>query len=205
MSDQLHPGVFWRIVDESGTGPDSVTLVFQAEEEAEQALQLETDIVTAEFLSLAGHAHVDVAWSRDDFELFRILLSKQFPDRYTEDVEFQLDLSDDAVLDTIAVLAAARFSIEQEAGDWVIGHDWNTVQRAYEVGDMVALATDDGFCLGVLVGLDACEARVVLLECLDPEQDMAGIRLHELIRVYKADLLPETFGNVMVTENDTLH
>lgn len=205
MSAQVHPGVFWRIVDESGVGPDCVTLVLMSEQEAEdQALQLETDIVTAEYLSHAGMDHVDVAWSDDDFALFQTLLSKQFPDRFEGD-GFRLDLSDESVKDTIAVLAAARFSDAQCSDYWVVKRHWNTLQRAYEVGDMVALATEEGFCLGVLVALDAVEAEVVLLECVDPETAETGVRLHELVRVYKADLLPDTFGNVLTTEEDTLH
>jgi len=205
MSGQANAGVFWRIVDESGVGPDCVTLVFETAEEERKALQLETDIVTAEFLSHAGKAHVDVAWTEDDFTLFQTLLSKQFPDRYDDEEGFHLDLSDDAVVDTIAVLAAARFSNAQQADDWVINHNWNTVQRAYGIGDMVALATDEGFCLGVLVALDAVEADVVLLECINHETAEADTSLHELVRVYKADLLPDTFGNVMTTDDDILH
>ena len=206
MPDQAHPGVFWRIVDESGAGPDSVTLVFETAEEERKALQLETDIVTAEFLSHVGKDHVDVAWTQEDFELLQVLLRKQFPERFDEDrMGFQLDLTDDSVLDTIAVLAAARFSDPQRAEDWLLNHGWTTVQRAYEVGDMVALATDIGFCLGVLVALDAVEAQVVLLECIDEEAAEPSVRLHELVRVDKADLLPDTFGNVMTTEEDTVH
>lgn len=205
MPEQANAGVFWRIVDESGVGPDCVTLVFQTAEEERKALQLETDIVTAEFLSHVGQEHVDVAWTEDDFTLFQTLLSKQFPDRYDDESGFHLDLSDESVIDTIAVLAAARFSDAQQAEDWIVNRHWNTVQRAYEVGDMVALATDEGFCLGVLVALDAVEAEIVLLECVDAHTAETGVRLHELVRVYKADLLPDTFGNVLTTEEDILH
>ncbi|TGG95888.1 hypothetical protein E4656_05680 [Natronospirillum operosum] len=206
MPDQAHPGVFWRIVDESGIGPDSVTLVFETAEAERKALQLETDIVTAEFLSHAGKDHVDVAWTQDDFDLLQVLLRKQFPERFDdEEMGFHLDLNDESVLDTLAVIAAARFSAAQKAEDWLLGHNWVTVQRAYEVGDMVALATDAGFCLGVVVALDAVEAEVVLLECIDPKTAEPSARLHELVRVYKADLLPDTFGHVMTTDEDTLH
>ncbi|MFY0663292.1 MAG: hypothetical protein JXQ97_01615 [Natronospirillum sp.] len=205
MTAQAQSGVFWRIVDESGAGPDSVTLVFQTPSETSDSMQLETDIVTTEYLSYIGKQHIDVAWTTEDSELLTILLQKQFPDRFDSEQGMRLDLSDEAIVDTLAVIAAARFGNAQDSTDWVSERPWNTLQRSYEVGDMVALATDEGFCLGVLVELDAVEAQVVLLQWVDGQTAECEARLHELIRVYKADLLPDTFGHVMPVAGELVH
>lgn len=205
MTVQAQSGVFWRIVDESGTGPDSVTLVFQTPSDTHGNLQLETDIVTAEFLSCVGRSHIDVEWTTEDSELLSILLQKQFPERFDAENSMRLDLSDDAIIDTLAVIAAARFGDAQDGANWLSQRPWNTLQRSYEVGDMVSLATEEGFCLGVLVTLDAVEGEVVLMQQVDGQSGECAARLHERIRVYKADLLPDTFAHVLPNEGETRH
>lgn len=205
MTAQAQSGVFWRIVDESGAGPDSVTLVFQTPSDSSDSMQLETDIVTAEYLSYIGKQHIDVAWTEEDSELLSILLQKQFPDRFDAEQGMHLDLNDEAIVETLAVIAAARFGHAQDSADWISERPWNTLQRSYEVGDMVALAADDGFCLGVIVELDAVEAQVVLLQWVDGQTATCEARLHERVKVYKADLLPDTFGHVMPVAGEPVH
>ena len=206
MSDERHSDLFWRIVDEHGSGPEVITLVMQDQFEDEPAFQLETALTTGQFRIHQGQPHVDVAWTDDDFELLQSLLAGSDAFQAADLMDgFRLDLSSPMAMDAIAIIATARFGTVSDARQTSFEFEWRALHPRVAVGDSVSLALSDGLAPAVVVALDSVEAEVVLLDVDQAPRRLPTLQAPQRMMVYRVDLLAANLTTLQRTEADPLH
>ena len=206
MQDERHSDLFWRIVDEHGSGPEVVTLVMQDQFEDNPAFQLATALTTAQFRALQGQPHVDVAWTEDDFQLLQSLLEGSAAFQMADLMDgFRLDLSSPAALDAIAIIATARFGSFYDARQRSFDFEWRALHPPVALGDSVSLALSEGLAPGVIVALDSVEAEVVLLDTEQAPRRLPILDSPQRMMVYRGDLLAANLTAVQRTPDDPLH
>lgn len=206
MPDERHSDLFWRIVDEHGSGPEVITLVMQDQFEDKPAFQLETALTTRQFRALQGQPHVDVAWTDDDFQLLQSLLegSEAFQEADLVD-GFRLDLSSPMAMDAIAIIATARFGSVFDARQRSFEFEWRALHPPVAVGDSVSLALSEGLAPAVVVALDSVEAEVVLLDIEQSPRRLPTQESPQRMMVYRGDLLAANLTTLQRSQDDPLH
>lgn len=206
MQDERHSDLFWRIVDEHGSGPEVVTLVMQDEFDETPAFQIETALTTGQFRALQGQPHVDVAWTEDDFQLLQSLVEGSAAFQPADLMDgFRLDLSSPAAIDAIAIIATARFGSLFDARQQSFEFEWRALHPPVALGDSVSLALTEGLAPAVVVALDSVEAEVVLLDAELAPRRMPTQQSPQRMMVYRGDLLAGNLTTVKRSEGEPLH
>ena len=178
----------WRLINQHDPGHDLVTFVLPvpAEEDEEEYL-LETGVVTQHM----NHEEDEVYWSSNDIGLLLSLTGIQ-PD---EESPIELNFSDPSVVQMIHIVAAARFSPGYQFHPEDQGKAINTVMGRRRLGDLVAIHSDSGYHLGVLVNLDKDQGACVVLEPFYGRTTGQYYGLHDVVWVNRAAMLPTDFAN----------
>ena len=202
--------IFWRLSDETGEGSDVVSVVLadqKADEIAE--VEIETDITPALQAIDHGDSYVDIEWNKKDLELFLTLLQNTFDvDNSRDQVEqIELDLTDEAVLRIMHIVAAARFS-KPFPGETIVRplQSLPAEPVRFKIGEKVSLSTIDGFKSGVIVSKEDNNLICVLLEEItSPQGDNIRYDRHDLITLSKDQIFPASFCASQTIEDVTLH
>lgn len=189
-----HP-LKWRLADVAGTGMDQVSIVMpQIDQGQQQELLLPTEIPSP--LTSA----MDIGWSEEDTQLFYLLLNKML------DASLQgesVDFSDPEVMEVLHIVAAAHFIAPLDA-DEILADDLPTILEEHDLGDLVAIHTQDGFKNAIIAELDSVEAVCVILEPVDI-QEKEVLDVYDTLVVNKHSLLSPEFGNVIPAEEAVIH
>lgn len=206
MQDERQSDLFWRIVNEHGSGPEVVTLVMQDQFEQTPIFQLETALTTGQFRALQSQPHVDVAWTEDEFQLLESLLEDSSAFESAEFIDgFRLDLSCPKALDAIAIIATARFGHLLDARQQSVELAWRTLHPQVALGDNVSLALTEGLTPAVVVALDSVEAEVVLLDSEQAPRRIPTRHSPQRMMVYRGDLLAGNLTTVQRCQSEPLH
>lgn len=190
--------LYWRLSDETGMGLDVVSMVLQLTQQQEE-YELETDVISE--MMLPSDAPLDLEWSEEDHQLFTLLIQKLLLPE-DEPLGMPLDFADESIIAVVHMVAAARFAQPLDAGD-MLAEDIHTLHHEYEVGDMVALNTINGFKAAIVVKLDSIDAHCVLLDPI--EYDGMFIDEHEMLVVNKHSLLIPEFAEVLPGDQAVIH
>jgi hypothetical protein len=191
-----HP-LRWRLADIAGTGVEQVNVVMpELDAHSQHEILLSTDIPSP-------HAcEEDIGWTDDDISLFHELLSKMLG--IDVDGSTTLDLSDSDVVDVLHVVAAAHF-INPCDGSGYLAEDISTVMSELDIGDLVAINTQEGYKSCIICALDSIEATCVLLESIEVSDERRELDVYDTLVVNKHSILPAEFGNVVPGKECTVH
>jgi hypothetical protein len=191
-----HP-LRWRLADIAGTGVEQVNVVMpELDAHSQHEILLSTDIPSP-------HAcEEDIGWTDDDISLFHELLSKMLG--IDVDGTTTLDLSDSDVVDVLHVVAAAHF-INPCDGSGYLAEDISTVMSELDIGDLVAINTQEGYKSCIICALDSIDATCVLLESIEVSDERRELDVYDTLVVNKHSILPAEFGNVVPGKECTVH
>lgn len=190
-----HP-LKWRLADMAGTGTEHVNIVMpELDAHSTHEILLATDIPSPH------SSKMDISWTEEDIDLFQALVEKVLSH---EDDPGQLDLADPEIIDILHMVAAAHF-IEPLDADEVLADDVPTVLNEADLGELVAIHTQDGFKSCIIAELDSIEAVCVLLEPLVIEDKQIELDVYDTLVVNKHSLLPAEFGNVEPDAGSVVH
>ena len=187
----------WRLADVEGKGTDQVSIVMpELDSEQPREILLPTDIPSPHPTA------VDLRWTEDDLSLFFLLLEKML--EWPMDEDHPLDLTDEGIIEVLHVVAAARFITPLPAED-MLGEDIPTIHYEWDVGDIIAINTFDGFKSAVIVALDSIDATCVLLDEIDGHEEYFDFEVFDTLIVNKHSILPGEFGNVSPASEAVIH
>ncbi|WP_283788316.1 hypothetical protein QNI23_002070 [Bermanella sp. WJH001] len=190
-----HP-LKWRLADMDGTGTDQVNVVMP-----EMDAQSTHEILLATDIPSPHSSKMDISWTDEDLDLFHALVEKVLSGH--DDPE-QLDLANPEIVDILHMVAAAHF-IEPVDADLVLADDVPTVLCEADLGELVAIHTQDGYKSCIIAELDSIEAVCVLLEPLILEDKNIDLEVYDTLVVNKHSLLPAEFGNVEPDTGTVVH
>lgn len=190
--------LYWRLSQSEWESGNVVSLILQLNTELEE-YELETDIISQ--WVLPNDEVLNIAWSEQDHLLFSILIKKLLQIDFT-DIDQELNFADESVITVIHLVAAARFLTPIDLDD-ILASDVDTQHYEYEVGDMVAINTLNGFKAAIIVMLDAIESHCILLDPIKHEN--TDIAEHELFIINRHHLLAPEFAEVMAGDTATIH
>jgi hypothetical protein len=201
--------IFWRLSDETGEGSDVVSIVLANQSKYEVAeVEIETDIISAPHKSEQPEYPVDIEWNKSDLDLFLTLLRNTFERREESEYEEQieLDLTDEAVLRIMHIVAAARFATPYPA-DTVLKHSASNFggMVEYKVGERISLDTIDGFKPAVIVTIGDDINCVLLEEITAPSGDNIQLDRHDLIVLDRQRALPGNLTSIQPGDADLIH
>ena len=207
MAGLANNELFWRLTDDTGQGLGVVTMVLPAEVYGgSNEFQLQTDVISKVKHKTSLRNAVDLKWSESDLELFLTLIKKMIlPDPETE--EIALDFSEEAVVAIVHIVAAARFATPVPSDEILNEEDILTIREDFDIGDLVAINTINGFKNCVIVDMDSVDATCVLLDDVDVviNGECEQLDHHDLMVVNRHSLLPADFGDVVPCEDDVIH
>lgn len=190
-----HP-LKWRLADMAGTGTEQVNIVMP-----EMNAQSTHEILLATDIPSPHSSKMDISWTDEDLGLFHALVEKVLSGHDDPD---QLDLADPEIIDILHMVAAAHF-IDPLDADEVLADDLYTVLVEADLGELVAIHTQDGFKSCIIAELDSIEAVCVLLEPLVLEDKNIELEVYDTLVVNKHSLLPAEFGNVEPDHGSVIH
>jgi hypothetical protein len=190
-----HP-LKWRLADMDGTGTDQVNVVMP-----EMDAQSTHEILLATDIPSPHSSKMDISWTDEDLDLFHALVEKVLSGH--DDPE-QLDLANPEIVDILHMVAAAHF-IEPLDADLVLADDIPTILGEADLGELVAIHTQDGYKSCIIAELDSIEAVCVLLEPLILEDKNIDLEVYDTLVVNKHSLLPAEFGNVEPDTGTVVH
>jgi hypothetical protein len=202
--------ILWRLSDETGDGPDVVSIVLSKKRHHKTAeLEIETDIISAPFQSASPETPVDIAWDKKDLELFMALLRNTFPAdaNLQENKPLELDLNDESVLSIMHVVAAARFATPYPA-ETVINLHQNAARTPIvcRLGERISIDTIAGLKTCIVVAVNGDELSCVLLEeILADNDDKPQMDLHDLLVLNRAWALPDWYSELKPSHSRLIH
>ena len=180
----------------AGTGTEQVNIVMP-----EMNAQSTHEILLATDIPSPHSSKMDISWTDEDLGLFHALVEKVLSGHDDPD---QLDLADPEIIDILHMVAAAHF-IDPLDADEVLADDLYTVLVEADLGELVAIHTQDGFKSCIIAELDSIEAVCVLLEPLVLEDKNIELEVYDTLVVNKHSLLPAEFGNVEPDHGSVIH
>lgn len=202
--------ILWRLSDETGEGPDVVSIVLSKPHSNNIAeIEIETDIISAPMTGQIPETPVDIAWDRKDLDLFMTLLRNTFPADalMLGSKPLELDLHDASVVRIMHVVAAARFATPYPV-DGVITDRPIAVASptSYAVGEQISIDTIDGFKSCIVVGVDEFELNCVLLDEIVTDNDGdPHLDRHDMVILNKEFALPASFSLLTPSGSDRIH
>lgn len=208
MTLPMGNSIFWRLTDETGEGPDVVSIVLasQAQQKINE-MEIETDIISAPVDSSPPEMPVDIEWDNQDLDLFLTLVSNTFqPTRDEADRQhIELDFTDDSVVTIMHIVAAAHFATPYPGQNLVnVERTLSTLKGPSGVGDLVSLDTVDGYKSAVIVRERNDEYICVLLDDVQVSESFQLDR-HDLLVVNKEWVLPAAFAENCPGSDDVIH
>ncbi len=187
----------WRLADVEGTGMDQVSIVMPELDSAQpKEILLPTDIPSPHPTAM------DLRWTEDDLSLFFMLLEKML--EWPLDDQTPLDLTDDGIIEVLHVVAAARFITPLPADD-ILAEEISTVLYEWDIGDIIAINSHDGFKNAVIVALDSIDATCVLLDEINGHEQYFDFEVFDTLIVNKHSILPGEFGQVCPASEAVIH
>lgn len=198
MNPEMQP-LFWRISDTDHSGFEGVSLLMPSSEEGGSVTVFPTDVRFPS--NRTSTQPVDVRWSEEDSDLFMMLLDRFIEDNALENED--VDISDQAVQGIVQLVALARFNTPWPS-DGLDGRWVNTEREELAVGDLIAINTQYGYPLAIIVALDPSDATCILLEAI-VNNDETVMPEQTLLVVSRMDVLPAAFSNADEGEDVTWH
>ncbi len=198
MSRDMQP-LFWRINEQDHQGMEAVSLLMPTNDTENSALEMPTNV----HLRTDGQSSypMDLRWSSEDQELFMSLLERIVGQELEGNIE--LDLTDEKVWNLIQLVALSRFKTAIPV-DEMLAEDFICERAELSIGDMVAVNTQYGYPLAVVVGLDSIDVSCVLLEDIIHQQQVK-VPKYSLLMVNRLSALPAVFANTAISEDAVLH
>lgn len=197
MSRDMQP-LFWRINEQDHRGMEAVSLLMPTNDTHNTAVELPTSV----HLRTQGQDSypLDLSWSSEDQELFMSLLEHNSGQALEGNIE--LDLSDEKVWGLIQLVALSRFKAPLPIDD-ILGEDFNCQRAELSVGDLIAINTQHGYPLAVVVGLDSIDANCVLLNDI-VKGGQVEMQKYSLLMVNRLSALPAAFADAIASEDAVL-
>lgn len=190
---QVKSDWLWRLTETQDLGLDQVSMVLPCSSEAEEEIQLETDV---HLITRRHHrTPLDLEWSPDDLSLFVVLVEKVLGMDLSEP-KISLNLDDDSLVGVVHIVAAARFSTPLPA-EGLLSTPISTPIQEFDIGDWVAINTLNGFKVAIIVEMDSVDAKCVLLDEILIEESNVCLDAYDVLMVNKHDLLIPEFGDVL--------
>lgn len=202
MFAEMQP-LFWRIRDADTHGQNAVSLLMPGDTAGEKETEFPTDVA---FLAKQQNSQiVDLKWSDDDSDLFLSLLERvALPESEMNEVDgITLDINDGVVQGIVQLVALARFQTPLPSDD-LLGRDINTIRYELEVGDLVAVNTQYGFKLAIIIGLDSIDANCVLLDGIYDDEHLV-VADHTILAVNRLSVLSAEFCDSDLGEDAVYH
>ena len=198
MSRDMQP-LFWRINEQDHQGMEAVSLLMPTNNTDNTAVELPTSV----HLRTKGQASypLDLSWTSEDQELFMSLLEHNNGKELEGNIE--LDLTDEKVWNLIQLVALSRFKAPLPIDD-MLGDDFICERKELSVGDLIAINTQHGYPLAVVVGLDSIDATCVLLDDIT-HQEQVKVQKYSLLMVNRLSALPAEFAETTTQDGAVLH
>lgn len=202
MFAEMQP-LFWRIRDADTHGRNAVSLLMPGDSAGENDTEFPTDV--AFLAKQESSSVVDLKWSDDDSDLFLSLLERvSLPESEMSEVEgITLDINDGVVQGIVQLVALARFQTPLPSDD-ILGRDINTIRYELEIGDLVAINTQFGFKLAIIIGLDSIDANCVMLDDIY-DNDRLVVADHTILVVNRLSVLSAEFCDSDMGEDAVYH
>ena len=198
MSTEMQP-LFWRISEQDHTGLEAVSVLMPSVDESHESTVFPTEV---SFPSSRNSSHQrDLQWSDEDSDLFLTLLDRFMSEELAGDV--QLDLTDNVVQNIVQLVALARFKTPWPT-DELVGDDFITVREELDVGDMIAINTQYGFPMAIIVGMDSIDATCVLIDALEDDGQVL-VPERSVLVVNRLSVLPLNFADGDTGSDSTWH
>jgi hypothetical protein len=200
MNSEMMP-LYWRIETTEQKGVEGVSLLMPGNQLGEDASEYPTDVFVRSNRVSKGKP-VDLRWTDEDSDLFLNLLDRVV--ELEDDSEITLDLNDGIVQGIVQLVALARFKSPWPSDD-LVGEDINTIRDEVEIGDLVAISTQHGYCQAIIIGLDSIDATCVLLEPIQTESNRVLMPAQSLLVVNRLSVLSSVFADTDPGQGQVRH